>query len=152
VPALAAVLWLTALPVALVAASGLGRFRPRLSLEAIWGLVLLALTAFASPVISIIALPAARAVLGVPAGLFAVGWFSVSAAGATLPVLLSAGVGLAAVALLLWRFPKGVSLRLLPSMKLPRPQTALIQFGPMPSTALALAAYALVAALVIAIR
>src|SRR5919201_850510 len=146
VPPLAAVLWLTALPAALVAASGLGRFRPQFSLEAICGLALLALAAFAPPVMWIIALPAARAVRALPAGLFAVYWFSVSAAGATLPVLLSEGLGLAAVAVYLWRFPKGVSLRLLPSMRLPQPPAAPIQFGPMPFTALALMAYALVAA------
>ena len=152
VPALAAVLWLTALPVALVAASGLGRFRARLTLEAIWGLALLALAAFAPPVMSIMALPAARAVQALPAGLFAAGWFSISAAGATLPMLLSAGLGLAAVALFLWRLPKGVSLRLLSSMRLPQPPAVPIHFGPMPFTALALMAYFLVAALVIAIR
>ena len=151
VPGAAAALWLTTLPAALAAAGGLARFRPRLWLEDAWGLALLMLSAVAGPVMSFIVLPAARAVRAVPAGLVGVGWLSVSAPGATLPLLPVAGLGLAAVTLLLWRFPKGVSVRL-PRPRLLRPPRTAILLGRVPLTALAVVAYALIAALVVAIR
>jgi hypothetical protein len=146
-------LWLGALAVALAAAGGLGRYRPRLSLGDVWGAGLLALAAFATPVMAIIALPAARAVRSVPAGLLAVDWLSISAAGASLPLLLCAGLGLTAVVLLLWRFPGGVSMGWRRRLTVPRlPENGGLRLGQVPVAAIAVAVYALIAALVIAVR